>query len=239
MSASAYGEFSSITPGGWVEIYGSNLSATTRGWAASDFSGNNAPTMLDGVSVSIAGQPAFVEYISPGEINVLLPSTIPTGAQRLTVTSGGVTTAAYTVTVNALEPGFLAPPSFNIGGVQYAVGMFSDGAYALPAGAIAGVNSRLAKPGDTLTLYGVGFGPVSPSSMAGVLVQGLTSIASDFHVSIGGVAASVPFAGLAPSFTGLFQFNVTVPNVAAGNQPLTFTLGGGAGTQMLFLPIGN
>jgi uncharacterized protein (TIGR03437 family) len=239
VSTSAYGEFSSVAPGEWVDIYGTNLSTTTRGWAASDFSGNNAPTSLDGVSVSIAGQPAFVEYISSGQINVLLPSTVPTGPQQLTVTSGGITSAASTITVNALEPGLLAPPSFNLGGVQYAVGIFTDGTYALPPGAIAGVTSRPAKPGDTLTLYGVGFGPVTPSVPAGVLVQELTSIASDFHISIGGVAAGVPFAGLAPTFTGLYQLNVTVPSVSPGNQPLAFTLGGSAGAQTLFLPVGN
>ena len=66
--ASNFGRFSTITPGTYAEIYGSNLSLTTRGWATSDFTGSHgtvAPTTLDGVSVQIGGQAAFVNYISP------------------------------------------------------------------------------------------------------------------------------------------------------------------------------
>ncbi len=47
------------------------------------------------------------------------------------------------------------------------------------------------------------------------------------------------YDGLAPSYTGLYQFNVTVPSLAAGNAALTFSVGGVAGTQTLYLPIGN
>jgi len=49
----------------------------------------------------------------------------------------------------------------------------------------------------------------------------------------------VEYDGLAPNYTGLYQFNITVPNVAAGNQPLTFTVNGTAGTQVLDIAVGN
>jgi len=48
-----------------------------------DFTGNSAPTSLDGVQVAIAGQPAFVEYISPGQLDAQLPSNIGTGSLPL------------------------------------------------------------------------------------------------------------------------------------------------------------
>ncbi len=64
VSASAFGGFSSIAPGTWIEIYGSNLAPDTRGWAASDFTGANAPTSLDGTKVTIGGQPAFIDYVN-------------------------------------------------------------------------------------------------------------------------------------------------------------------------------
>ena len=90
MSASAFGGFSAVAPGSWVEIYGSNLAPDTREWAGTDFQGNNAPTTLDGVTVTIGNQKAFVAYISsnPAQINAQLPSNIATGAQQLTVTNG-------------------------------------------------------------------------------------------------------------------------------------------------------
>src|SRR5579863_7167658 len=65
---------SSIESGSWVSIYGSGLSATTRSWQASDFSGNNLPTTLDNVSVLINGKKAAISYISPGMLNVQAPA---------------------------------------------------------------------------------------------------------------------------------------------------------------------
>ena len=62
--------FSSNT---YVEIYGSNLAATTRTWSGSDFQGSNAPTTLDGVSVTVNGKAAFVYFVSPGQININTP----------------------------------------------------------------------------------------------------------------------------------------------------------------------
>jgi uncharacterized protein (TIGR03437 family) len=239
VSASAFGQFTSIAPGSWIEIYGANLSATTRGWTLADFSGINAPTSLDGVKVTIGGEQAFIDYISPGQVNALVPSGIPTGAQQLTVTNPAGTSAAYNINVNAAEPGILAPPSFNVNGVAYAVAIFTDGAYALPTGAIAGVNSRPAKPGDVVTLYGVGFGPVTPAIPAGQLVQQTNMLSLPLQLSIGGVPAQVLYDGLAPSFTGLYQLNIMIPSAAPGNAPLTFALNGVSGTQALYIAVGQ
>jgi hypothetical protein len=52
VSASAFGEFTSVSPGSWIEIYGSNLAVGTQSWAGADFSGVNAPTSLGGTSVT-------------------------------------------------------------------------------------------------------------------------------------------------------------------------------------------
>jgi len=241
VSASAFGEFTSVSPGSWIEIYGSNLAADSRSWLASDFAGVDAPTSLDGTSVTIGDQAAFVDFISPGQVNVLVPSNVATGTQPMTVTVGNVTSAAYSISVNPVEPGFDAPPSFNIGGTQYVVALFADGTYVLPKGAIPGLNSRPAQPGDEIVLYGIGFGPVAPSIPAGQLVQQANTLASDFSMSIGGTpVTNMPYSGLAPNFTGLYQFNIVVPpGTGAGAVPLTFTVNGVAGTQTLYLAVGG
>jgi uncharacterized protein (TIGR03437 family) len=212
----------------------------TRSWGASDFSGVNAPTSLDGTSVSIGGQAAYVDFISPGQVNALVPSNVATGVQQIAVTLGNLTSAAYSITVNPVQPGLDAPLSFNIGGIQYAVALFSDGTYVLPEGAIAGLNSRPAQAGDEIVLYGVGFGPVSPDIPAGQLVQQANTLASSFAISIGGAPANPLYSGLAPGYTGLYQFNVVVPaNAGSGAVPLTFSVDGVAGTQTLYLAVGN
>jgi uncharacterized protein (TIGR03437 family) len=239
VSASAFGGFTSVAPGSWIEIYGSNLATDTRSWASSDFNGVNAPTSLDGTSVTIGGQSAFVDYISPGQVNAEVPSSVAAGAQPVIVTQGGVASNPLTVTVNAEAPGLLAPSSFDIGGTQYVAALFSDGVtYVLPPGAIAGVPSRRAQPGDNITLYGVGFGPVIPGIPAGQIVQQDNSLALPFQLNFGQAQAAVTYDGLAPSAVGLYQFNVTVPNVASSDTvPATFTLGGVAGTQTLYIAI--
>jgi uncharacterized protein (TIGR03437 family) len=155
VSASAFGGFTSISPGSWIEIYGNSLASDTRSWATADFNGINAPTSLDGTAVTIGGKPAFIDYISPGQVNALVASNTSTGPQQLTITTAAGASGATTVTVNAVEPGLLAPASFTINGTPYPAAFFSDGTSVLPTGAIAGVASRPAKPGDTIILYGV------------------------------------------------------------------------------------
>jgi uncharacterized protein (TIGR03437 family) len=104
----------------------------------------------------------------------------------------------------------------------------------------APMHYRPARSGETLILYGVGFGPVTPSSSAGQLVQQANSLTSSFQISIGGFPATVFYDGLAPGYTGLYQFNITVPNAAVGSAvPVTFSLAGKPGTQMFNIAIGN
>jgi uncharacterized protein (TIGR03437 family) len=239
VSASAFGGFSIVAPGSWVEIYGSNLAPSTQGWTGADFTGNNAPTALNGVSVSIGGQAAFVDYISAGQVNAQLPSNIATGGPlQLTVTNANGTSRAVNLTVNPTEPGLLAPASFKIGANQYVVAQHSDGTYVLPIGAISGVTSSPAKPGEIVVIYGVGFGSVIPNIPAGQIATETNQLSATFDVLLGKTPAQLPYFGLAPNFVGLYQFNVIVPSIANNDLvPLTFNLGGVAGKQTLFTAV--
>jgi uncharacterized protein (TIGR03437 family) len=240
VSAGAFGGFTSVSPGSWIEIYGSNLAVDSRSWAGTDFNGINAPTSLDGTSVIIGGQSAYIDFIGSGQVNALVPSNVGLGLQQITVTTPAGVSAPYNITVNAVQPGLLAPPSFNVSGIQYATALFADGTYVLPAGAIPSLSSRPAKPGETIVLYGVGFGPAIPAIPAGQIVQQSNSLATGLQMFIGGAPAAATYMGLAPNFTGLYQFNLTVPNLAAGNAvPLTFTLGSVSSMQTLYIAVGN
>jgi uncharacterized protein (TIGR03437 family) len=241
ISADAFGAFTAAAPGSWIEIYGTNLAADSRSWTGADFNGNDAPTLLDGTSVTVGGQPAFVDYISPGQVNAQVPSNTSGGSQRVIVTTVAGESAALTVTVNAEEPGLLAPPSFDINGTQYVVALFPDGTtYVLPPSSISGVTSRRAQPGDVITLYGVGFGSVTPSTPAGQTVQELNTLAAPFQILLGQVEATLQYDGLAPGAVGLYQFNLVVPNVTASDAvPVTFTLAGVEGTQTLYIAVQN
>jgi uncharacterized protein (TIGR03437 family) len=241
ISASGFGGFKTAAPGSWVEIYGTNLAPDTRSWTSSDFKGNNAPTALDGVQVMIGGQKAFIDFISagPGQVNVQLPSNINTGSQsQVTLSNANGTSQPVSFLVNATEAGLLAPSSFTVGGTAYVVALLPDGTYVLPTGAIAGVSSRPAHASETITLYGIGFGPVTPNIPAGQIVSGANNLAGSLQVFFGQTQAQVSFAGLTQGFLGLYQINVVVPNIVANNAvPLSFTLNGVAGTQTLFTAV--
>ncbi len=238
ISAGAYGGFSSIAPGTWIEIYGQNLATTTGNWNK-DFVGNNAPTSVGGTTVTVGGQSLFIDYVSPAQVNGEVPSNVATGSKQVIVTTAGGSSNAFTINVNATEPGVLAPSQFDINGTQYAVAVFADGFYDLPPGT-AGVAAKRAVPGDVLVLYGIGFGPLTPDTPAGVLAQGETALNASLHISIGGVPATIQYAGLTPESVGLYQINVVVPDIPANDKtPLTFTLDGVPGSQTLYLFIGN
>jgi uncharacterized protein (TIGR03437 family) len=242
VTASAFGGFGSIAPGAWIEIYGSNLAADSRGWTSADFKGVNAPTSLDGTTVSIGGQAAFISYISPGQVNALAPSNVGTGQQQITVTTATGTSAAYPVIVNPTAAGMLAPANFKIGGMQYLAALFSDyQTYVAPPGAIPGVTSRRAKPGDVIVIFGTGFGPVTPNTPAGQIAQGNSTLTLPLQINFGSTPATLKYSGLAPSLVGVYQFNVVVPNVPASDAvQVSFSLNGAFGGQgVLYTSVGN
>ena len=241
IGAGAFGGFSSIAPGSWIEVYGADLAIGTRSWGAIDFNGTNAPTSLGGTSVTIGGQAAFIEYVSPTQVNAQVPSGVSLGFQDLVVNTASGSSTAYKVNVTATQPGLLAPASFLINGTQYVLAVSAqDAYYILPPGSLAGASSNRAKPGDTIILYGSGFGPVTPNIPAGQVAGQANSLAGNLNISFGGAAAIVVYAGLSPGSVGLYQFNVVVPNIPANDRtPVTFSLAGTPSTQTLYLAVGN
>jgi uncharacterized protein (TIGR03437 family) len=243
ISASAFGGFSALAPGSWMEIYGTNLanvlSQTWGSGGTSDFKGNLAPTAVAGTTVTIGGLPAYIDYVSPGQVNAQVPSGVPTGPQPVVVTTAGGSSVATTITVNPVEPGLLAPAVFNLPAGQYVAALFPDGVtFVLPP--FAGVPTARAKPGDTIIIYGVGFGPVTPDSPAGQIVTQSNQLKATFQAFFAGTQASVAFSGLTGGFLGLYQFNVVVPNVAASDSvPFTYSLGGVSGPQKLVIAVQN
>jgi uncharacterized protein (TIGR03437 family) len=240
IGATAYGGSAIIAPGSWIEIYGSNLSTTTRPWNTGDFNGFNAPTSLDGVSVTIGGQPAFVAYVSPNQVNVQVPSTVGAGPQQIVITNSTGSSGGYGVTVNPTQPGLLAPAQFVIGGKQYVAAYFADGTSVLPPNSVSGVTSRQAKPGETIVLYGVGLGPVTPVTKAGTITHLLNSVQTPVQILFGQTAGTVTYQGLAPGYVGLYQINVVVPSVGSNDaSPISISQGGVTSKQTLFTAIKN
>ncbi len=182
-----------VQPGSFVSIYGTELATGTFLW------NNDFPRTLGGTSVTIDNQPAYLWIVSPTQINLQVPDDMTAGT-----VSVAVTTAAGTGTSTVT----LAPqgPSFNLLGdgkhvaaeiaTPGGTGAYGGGTYDLagPSKTFS-YNTRPVKAGETLMLYGVGFGPTLRSVPAGQLLSGSTPMVDVVAVTIGGVQASVTWSG--------------------------------------------
>ena len=203
----------------WVSIFGTNLSANTANWGSSSFANGLLPTSLDGVSVAINGVPAYMNYISPTQINVLAPDDATTGAVQVVVTAAGQKSNSFTAQKQQFAPAFFA---FANG--KYVAAEHANYSYLGAPGLIAGVTTTPAQPGEIILLYGTGFGPTNPALPTANLVTTAEPLTNKVTLTIGGVTANVQFAGLVES--GLYQFNVTVPSLPSGDAPVVATIGG-------------
>jgi uncharacterized protein (TIGR03437 family) len=236
IGAGAYGASRTVATGGWVEVYGRNFGTTARQWAGEDFVGSQAPSLLDGVRVTIDSRPASISYVSPGQLNVQVPENVPLGANQVVVSNGAAVTDAFIVTVAKNAPGLLAPASFTSDGKQYVAALFQDQAFVGPPNLIPGVVFRRAKAGDTLIMYGVGFGSTNPIVPAGQIAAQNAAL-PNVTMRLGNAPANLSFAGLVAGYVGLYQFNVVVPNGVGGDVALTMTLDGQALSQTLWIAI--
>ncbi len=208
-----------IVPNSWVAIYGTNLSPVTDFWTIVD---GKLPTELDGVSVMVNGKPAYVEFVSSGQINIVAPD-VGTGSMQVSVTNGANTSAAVTATSTTFGPAFFLWAN------QYAVATYQNYTYAVKNGAIGGLATVPAKPGDVLILWGTGFGPTTPAVPPGEEVPGDTTYltSNPVTVTVGGIDATVYGTALAPGFAGLYQVAIQVPASAPnGDLPIVAKVSG-------------
>lgn len=224
VASSASLKASPASPNSWLTLYGTNLASSTRQWRGDDIKNGALPTSLDGVSVNVNGKAAYVEYVSPTQINILTPDDSSTGPVQIQVTTVGGTADPVSVTLQKTAPAF-----FTFDG-KYLAATHVDGTLIGAPGFFASAPAATtpAKPGETIVLYGSGFGVTNPVVAASQLVTQVSPLAAtDFAVRIGGVNALVGFAGLIPGNAGLYQFNVQVPTTAVdGDLGVTASVGG-------------
>jgi uncharacterized protein (TIGR03437 family) len=216
-----------IQAGSWVTIFGSNLAPTTRIWNdKTEIVDGRLPTELDGVKVNIAGKPAAVYFISPGQINVQAPDDIGTGNVAVEVVNANGTSATVTGASQTAAPAFFL---FDPENRRYPAAVHTDGTFLGKAGLFQGLTTKPAKPGDVILLFGTAFGPTDPPVQSGRIFSGAARLVATPVIRIGNVPAQVQFAGL--SGAGLYQFNVVVPDVGNGDQGVVAEVSGGLSTQ--------
>jgi uncharacterized protein (TIGR03437 family) len=210
-----------VQAGSWISIYGTGLANGTYTWKG------DYPTALGGTSVKIDNKAAYLWYVSPTQINLQVPNDTTTGQVNVVVTTGSGSTTS-TVTLAAYGPSLSQFGSNYVAGVILTPdgsGSYGGGTYDLvgPSGLFS-FNTRPVRAGETLSLYGVGFGTTNPVVAAGKAFSGSAPTTSPVTVTIGGVNATVLFAGMTAS--GVYQINLTVPAASSGDQPLVASVNG-------------
>jgi uncharacterized protein (TIGR03437 family) len=224
----------SIQPSSWVSIYGTNLAPSAVQWTG------NYPTSLGGTMVTINNKPAYLSYVSPTQINLEAPDDTSTGTVNVTVTNANGT-ATSTVTLAPASPAWSMHDATHVAAIilrSNGTGAYGGGTYDIvgPTGSSLGYPTVAAKAGDSVVLFGIGFGPTSPTVPAGVAFSGAAPITSGLQMTLAGQGITPAFAG--ESSTGLYQFNITIPaGLGTGDKPLTVTVGGASAQSGVVLSL--
>jgi uncharacterized protein (TIGR03437 family) len=219
VNGASFGPF--ISSGSWVTITGSNLSATTRTWGSADFIGTQLPASIDGVSVTMNNLPALIYFVSPGQLNVLAPDGLTGQSTTVIVRRGATISNRFAAYARDYSNGFFL---FDADGRKYPAAVHADGTLVGRVGLYPGLTTRPVKPGDIILLYLTGLGETNPPTPADRLVAGAPPIRAGVSVRLGTAKANVLFSGKVSS--GLYQINLQIPNVPAGDQPLEASIEG-------------
>jgi uncharacterized protein (TIGR03437 family) len=197
VNSAGYG--TSMATGSLATIFGTNLAGGTAQAMAFPL-----PHELAGTRVEIDGVPALLYYVSPAQINFVIPP------------GGGLTLRAFRgeTASDPVTPGF----------VFWAPGLYTlDGTIGGPlaaehaGGAVIDAAAK-ARRGETIQSFGAGLGFVNP-----LLLMPLPEPV----VLVGGHQAGVTYAGPAPGLPGVTQVNFTIPLDAPTGAavPVVFQLG--------------
>ena len=188
-----------FAPNSMVTVYGTNLAYGTQAAASGQIA---LPRMLANVQVVVNGGPADLYYVSPGQINFLIPSILVPGPVKFYIVREGVVGPLLTLNLNETAPGLFP--------------MLSGAVIATHAnGQLLSAESP-AIPNEVVVIYAGGLGRVNPEENPGraslhaapiLLFSKLIVLLGSRPVDPGNVL----YAGITPGFAGLYQINLRLP----------------------------
>jgi uncharacterized protein (TIGR03437 family) len=204
-----------LAPNTIATIYGTNLAFDTVSVGTGSVVGGNLPTSLDGVTVIVNGWLSNVFFVSPTQINFLIPYQLLAGVTTLVVARQGVAGPVVQIQLNDTAPGMFV---FN----GFVIATHLNGTLVSPAAP--------ASSGEIIVIYAAGLGKTTPATTAGRIATSAAVIseASQMQVLLAGKACpagNVLYAGLAPGFAGLYQVNVVVPPLTPPNPEIRISIG--------------
>jgi len=234
----------SLAPGELITLFGTGLASTTTGIQG----GQTAPMTLGGVSATIDSIPCPIFTVSPGQISIIVPYGVAsnmTGLANIQVISNNVKSNVVQMYLTDAAPGAFSQTANGIG--------FAAAAHATTGAPIT--SSNPAQPGEYISLYLTGLGPISPPitdgalgpssplSMADLFNAGNLLVLFNDYDPNGSTEnpGTIQFAGLAPSLAGLYQINVQVPTtgLASGDNVYVEFVTDAADVNQIQIPYGS
>jgi uncharacterized protein (TIGR03437 family) len=207
-----------FAPNSVVSIFGVNLAFSTAGLTQSNVVAGSLPFQLANASVYLDSVQVPLLYVSPSQINFMVPSNQIAGDVTIRVVRQGVTGLPVTVTLVDAAPA----PFQDSSGFAIAQDWNSNYAVITPGAP--------AQPGDLLILYVTGMGRTQPNPATGEIPQFIGNITNPaaLQILLNGVPIDpnlVKYAGLTPGSAGLYQINFYLPGNAAPNPEIRIAMG--------------
>jgi uncharacterized protein (TIGR03437 family) len=202
-----------FAPNSIISIYGSNLA---NGTAAVTSSTGILPISLGGVTVYISGKPGSIFYISPKQVNVLIPYNLSAGPSSVVILRDGTAGPAVPIVLTATAPGL-----FELGATTI-LATHADGSLITA--------SSPAVAGEVVIIYAVGLGPTIPEQNDGEVPPRSAVIANfaSMNVLLNGapvVHSAIQYAGITPGCAGLYQINLLLPTPLPSNPEVRVQIG--------------
>ena len=186
-----------VAPGSLVSGFGAGLAEKTVAAKALPL-----PRELDDVQVLVNGEPAPLVFVSPGQINYVVPQQTSLGTATAEVVRKGEVVARGVVLVWQVSPGLFARDGSGEG-----PGSIANADWSLNSA------EKPAQRGEFIHIFGTGAGEVKPPVGDGAAATGdpLSRTTATPEVYVGGLRAEVSFSGLAPGMAATWQIDAVIP----------------------------
>jgi uncharacterized protein (TIGR03437 family) len=229
----ASGTVGRLAPNTIVTIHGRNLSRNTWAMRPEDLLGPVLPvtTPDQAVHVQVNNVRVPLYFVSPNQINFWMPASLAEGPATVRVYRELLVGPAARLTLLAESPELFR----SIEGMV--AGTLADGSALSEA--------RPARAGDTVVLYGTGFGRVEYSD-AGAANSAVPRAPAqlvrreEFRVRIDGEELgreAIYYVGVTPGYLGLFQVNVRLPQPAKSRPTVEAGFAGNWSGGAVWLPM--
>jgi len=180
------------------------------------------------VRVLINNIPANIYYVSPTQVNLLIPTSLVAGPAMLQLVVDSLAGPAIPIMLQNGAPSFFQSDATTVLGIH------------LNGSTITAASPAV--PGETVVLFASGLGPTNPAAIPNQIPEIAASVSplSNFSMLLNGVVVSpqqILYAGVVPTFAGLFQINVQLPSNAPANPQIQIGYAGTLSPTGRVLPL--